>query len=534
MKYPIGIQTFEKIIDGGFVYVDKTDLVYKLATEGKIYFLARPRRFGKSLLVSTLKCYFEGKKEYFRGLKIDALEKDWNQHPVFHVDFNGYDFLDTDNLLDIVTGYVKGWERQWGRNPDTDALGDRFAYVLHQAHIKTGQPSVVLVDEYDKPLLDVLDTGARLNNDEKDVLLEEYNRNVLKGFYSVFKKADADLQFVLLTGVTKFSQITVFSGFNQPKDISMNPSYDSLCGITKEELDHYFAESIAQLAEKYGVTLEVIKKSLQRQYDGYHFSEAMTDVYNPFSMLNAFDSQTLADFWFRSGTPTYLIRLLNHTNENLNELTGKYYPPSQFVDYKADVEMPLPMIYQSGYLTIKDVKRRGITRTTYKLDFPNDEVKGGFLTIVANNYLKSRKEVSSWADDAVDALDAGDLDSFRDLLTAFLASIPYSARRHENETEKERYFQYTIYLLMRIVSCYTVYHEKETSQGRADCVVETDDYVYIFEFKLDRPASEALAQIDDKGYAHEYARDKRKVYKVACCFSSETGTVSDFETQQAN
>lgn len=533
MKYPIGIQTFEQIRNNGFVYVDKTDLIYRLVTEGKIYFLSRPRRFGKSLLISTLKSYFEGRKDLFKGLKIDSLEKEWKQYPVFDIDFNGYDFLNVDNLLNILTGYVNGWEAKWGKDPYNDALGDRFAYVLNQAHVKTGLPSVVLIDEYDKPLLDVLDTGATIKSEErKDALLEEYKRNVLKGFYSVFKKADADLKFVLLTGVTKFSQITVFSGFNQPKDISMDTRYDSLCGITKQELDDYFAEPIQQLSEKYNISVEQTKEELRKQYDGYHFSEAMTDIFNPFSILNAFDSLALSDFWFQSGTPSYLIRLLNHSHENLNEMTGKYYTTAQFIDYKADVEMPLPMIYQSGYLTIKDVRRKSITRASYKLDFPNNEVKNGFLTVVANNYLKPHEDVINWADETVDALDEGDLEKFKTLLTTFLSSIPYSARRHENEREQERYFQYTIYLLMRILSCFTVYYEKETSQGRADCVIETTDYVYIFEYKLDRPATEALAQIEEKGYAREYANDNRKVYKIACCFSSETGTVSEFEVRE--
>lgn len=340
------------------------------------------------------------------------------------------------------------------------------------------------------------------------------------------------MKFVLLTGVTKFSQITVFSGFNQPKDISMDTRYDSLCGITKQELDDYFAEPIQQLSEKYNISVEQTKEELRKQYDGYHFSEAMTDIFNPFSILNAFDSLALSDFWFQSGTPSYLIRLLNHSHENLNEMTGKYYTTAQFIDYKADVEMPLPMIYQSGYLTIKDVRRKSITRASYKLDFPNNEVKNGFLTVVANNYLKSHEDVINWADETVDALDEGDLEKFKTLLTTFLSSIPYSARRHENEREQERYFQYTIYLLMRILSCFTDYYEKETSQGRADCVIETTDYVYIFEYKLDRPATEALAQIEEKGYAREYANDNRKVYKIACCFSSETGTVSEFEVRE--
>lgn len=528
MKYPIGIQTFDQIRNEGFVYVDKTDLIYKLASEGKIYFLSRPRRFGKSLLVSTLKSYFEGKKELFRGLKIDGMETEWQQYPVFHIDFNGKNFTNAGELLLTITGYVETWESLWGKDPFHDTLGDRFAYVLHQAHEKTGRGCVVLVDEYDKPLLDVLDMPDTIAVNGVKRKIEDHNRELLKSFYSVFKLADADLRFVLLTGVTKFSQITVFSGFNQPNDISMSRDYEALCGITREELVSTFASSIHDMAVTLGYSDGQMTRLLRLHYDGYHFGPNLTDIYNPFSILNALSKQDLGSYWFQSGTPTYLIRLLNHTDENLNELTGKFYRPAQFVDYKADVGMPLPMIYQSGYLTIKMMHRRSNGNVTYKLDFPNMEVAEGFLTLVANSYLKSRQDSATWLNSTVDALETGDLSAFRDTLTEFLASIPYTARRHENERERERYFQYTVYLLMRMVSCYAVYHERETSQGRADCVVETDKYVYVFEYKLDRPATEAIAQIEAKGYAREYAGGVRKVYLIACCFSSKTGTVSDF------
>ena len=246
----------------------------------------------------------------------------------------------------------------------------------------------------------------------------------------------------------------------------------------------------------------------------------------PFSILNAFDKKRIADYWFATGTPTYLIRLLNHTNENLNDLTGKYYDPSQFIDYKADLEKPLPMIYQSGYLTIKDCD---LDMNTFLLDFPNDEVKKGFVTLVANNYLKTNTDTGSWARDMVGALKVGDLEQLRKLLTSFLADIPYSMRRKETERERERYFHYTFYLLMRIVSCYTVYTEKQQSEGRVDCIVETPNYIYIFEFKLDGTADEALQQIEDKGYARPYEADSRKLFKVGTVFSSETGTISEFK-----
>ena len=489
MKYPIGIQEFDKIINGGYVYVDKTALIYRLVTEGSIYFLSRPRRFGKSLLVSTLEAYFKGKKDLFKGLAIDELEKEWAEYPVFHIDFNGEDFTKPDVLEEVIEKFLSDQENIYGKNPNSRTTGDRFKDILKAAHEKTARRAVVLIDEYDKPLLDVLDTGMTIDIEGNRLLLEEHHRNILKGFYSVFKAADKDLQFVLLTGVTKFSQVSVFSGFNQPADISLDGRYEALCGITTEELHTYFKEPIKTLAQKYKYTEEEMKAFLKKQYDGYHFGENLIDIYNPFSVLNAFSAQKVDDYWFRSGTPTYLVRLLNHSQENMNELTNRYYTTQQFIDYKANVEMPLPMIYQSGYLTVKDCNLR---RNTYLLDFPNDEVKNGFISVLANDYLKPRKDVNNWTQDVIDALDEGNLEQFRKLLTSFLADIPYSMRRKEDERERERYFHYTFYLLMRMVSCYTVFTEKQQSEGRVDCIVETPEYIYIFEFKLDGTADEAL------------------------------------------
>ena len=530
MKYPIGIQDFNKIISEGYVYVDKTDLIYQLVKTGAIYFLSRPRRFGKSLLVSTLKCYFEGKKDLFKGLAIEKLETEWAEYPVFHIDFNSSNFTSPGKLDEIIEGIVSTWEKEYGRTQEFNDVGKRFAYVLEQAHKRHGRRCVVLIDEYDKPILDVLDTSYKIRIGEEERLLEDWNREVLKGFYSVFKAADQDLQFVLLTGVTKFSQVSVFSGFNQPADISMSSQYEALCGITQVELEHYFVEPIEELAKKYRTTPEGMKAHLKYQYDGYHFSNDLTDIYNPFSLLNAFSMKELRNYWFASGTPSYLIRLLSHTKEDLNELTGRYYRPEQFVDYKADVEQPLPMIYQSGYLTIKDYKPN---RGTFLLDFPNNEVKNGFVSLVAADYLKPHTEVNGWIQDVLDAMEAGDVEQLRKLFTSFLASIPYTMRSKKDEREKERYFHYTFYLIFRLISVYAVYTEKEQSQGRSDCIVETKDYVYIFEFKRDGTADEALAQIEAKGYARPYEADSRLIYKIGVNFSSETGTVEEWKVNEA-
>ena len=527
MKYPIGIQSFDKIINEGYVYVDKTDLIYRLVKSGTIYFLSRPRRFGKSLLISTLECYFQGRKELFRGLAIDKLETEWAEYPVFHIDFNEGDFTIGGTLEKKIEEYVADWEKVYGRSDTAQTIGRRFMYVLAQAHKRYGRRCVVLVDEYDKPILEVLDAGYKTRVDGEERLLEERHREILKAFYSIFKSADKDLQFVLLTGVTKFSQVSVFSGFNQPSDISMDEQYETLCGITQEELEHYFAEPIKALAVKYKVTEEGMLDMLKHRYDGYHFSGNLTDVYNPFSLLNAFAKKALRDYWFSSGTPTYLVRLLNHTQENLNELTGRYYRPEEFVDYKADVEKPLPMIYQSGYLTIKGYEP---VYERFLLDFPNNEVKNGFVSLIASDYLKSKENMGNWVIDVVESLKHGDLEQLRKLFTSFLASIPYSMRAKKDEAEKERFFHYTLYLIFRLISVYTVYTEKEQSQGRADCIVETDDYIYIFEFKRDGTADEALVQIEAKGYARPYEADPRTLYKIGVNFSSETGTVEDWKT----
>ena len=514
IKYPIGIQTFANIIEDHYVYVDKTDLVYKLVTEGKVYFLSRPRRFGKSLLLSTIKAYFQGKRQLFEGLAIEHLETEWNEYPIFHIDFNGKNFTEPDTLNNSILDFLDREERQYGITEKKRDNGERFIEIIKKANEKYGRKAVVLVDEYDKPLLDVMSTP-----------IEAKNREILKGFYSTFKLADEYLQFVMLTGVTKFSQISVFSGFNQPNDISMDPTFETICGITEDELNTYFTEPMQDMAEHMHITLEEVKQEIKRMYDGYHFSRNMTDIYNPFSLLSALRNGILEEFWFRTGTPTYLIKLMRHFNEDIDEIISRQYNASQFVDYRADEQRPLPMIYQSGYLTIKGYNAR---TNSFRLDFPNNEVKQGFVTMLANDYLRTKGDSASWIIEIVNALDIADLDRFHKLLTGFFASIPYSQRRRATEPEQERDFQYTFYLLLRMISCYFVFVEKETSEGRADCVIEAQDYIYIFEFKRDGTAAEAIKQINDKGYANEYAGDNRKLFKIGCNFSTETGTIDDW------
>lgn len=526
MKYPIGIQTFERIIKEGYTYVDKTEMVYSLAHGGSIYFLSRPRRFGKSLLISTLESYFLGKKELFKGLKIDELETEWKEYPVFHIDFNSDDITDPNILDKTINFYIESWEKNYGIERDESiGLGRRFAQVLEVAHEKTGRECVVLVDEYDKPLLDVMDSGLMTVVNGNKMTVEDKNRETLKAFYSTLKMADKDLKFVLLTGVTKFSQVSIFSGLNQPEDISMDERYAALCGITEEEIDKYFPESVAEMAKSKEMSYQKMRDELRAKYEGYHFSRGKVGVYNPFSLLNALKKETIDDYWFSTSTPTYLIRLLSHCDEDIDELAGQYYSKQQFYEYKADSETPLPIIYQSGYLTIKNYDTED---DMFLLDFPNGEVKRGFISLLAGKYFDQEKKLPSKITTLNKCLRSADLDRFRDVLTAFLASIPYTMR---DQKATERHFHYTFYLILRLMSTYLVYTEKCQSQGRVDCVIEAKDNIYIFEFKLDGTATEALQQIHDKGYAKEYTADGRHLYKVGCVFSSETGTVGDWKVE---
>lgn len=517
LKYPVGVQSFEKLRQENYTYVDKTQLVYNLAQKN-VCFLCRPRRFGKSLLISTLEAYFKGRRDLFEGLAIEQMETEWAEYPVFRIDFASGKFDNGARETEaIIRAKLTEFEAQYGASPCSETISVRLQYVFEQAHKQTGRRVVVLVDEYDKPLLDCMDTP-----------LEDEQRSMLKAFYSTFKACDDHLRFVLLTGVTKFSQISVFSGFNQPLDISMSKEFDTICGISEEELYNVFAEPIHEMAEQYHTTEEEMKQHLKRRYDGYHFSTKMTDVYNPFSIINAFSNMQVEDYWFRSGTPTYLIRLLGGHNVNIQQLLSRDYSSKYFIDYRADVQDPLAMLYQSGYLTIKECLWED---GTYLLDFPNNEVRSGFVSLVSQDYFRNRENNESWVIGINRMLREGRLDDVRDSMTAFFASIPYEAGKDLRALDFETHFQYTFYLILRVLSCYTTLIEKQNSHGRADIIVEAKKYIYIFEFKLDGSADEALQQIEDKGYAQPYATDPRPIYKVGVNFSSTTRTIAEWKAK---
>ena len=410
-KLPIGIQSFEDLRNNGYLYVDKTKLLYQVVTEGKTYFLSRPRRFGKSLLISTMEAYFLGKKELFSGLAMESLEKDWKEYPVLHLDLNARNYDSKEALIAILNQHLEKWEIIYGDEKKDRSPEERFSYLLGKIHSTTGLQAVVLIDEYDKPLLQTI------GNKE----LQDSYKNILKAFYGVLKSADAHLRFVFLTGVTKFGQVSVFSDLNQLKDISMDARYATICGITDEELRRDFQSELEALAANEGLGYEEVCQKMKRMYDGYHFRHNMEGVYNPFSVLNALDSAEFGSYWFATGTPTFLVELLKKTDYDLRNLEGIELPSNQFADYRADADYPIPVIYQSGYLTIKGYDKEF---RSYTLGFPNDEVKYGFLNFLVPYYTGvSSNENLFNIRHFVQELRTGNVDAFLTRLRAFFAGI---------------------------------------------------------------------------------------------------------------
>ena len=512
-KLPIGIQSFEFIRKQGYLYIDKTALIHQIATSGKAYFLSRPRRFGKSLLMSTLEAYFLGKKDLFAGLALESLETEWKKYPVLHLDLNAENYNSVDSLERILNEHLCFWENKYGDSAAETSLSLRFKGVIRRAAESTGLPTVVLIDEYDKPLLQTI------GNKE----LQDSYKNILKAFYGVLKSADAHLRFVFLTGVTKFGQVSVFSDLNQLKDISMDARYATICGITDEELRRNFQPELELLAANEDLDYEGVCQKMKRMYDGYHFRHNMEGVYNPFSVLNALDSAEFGSYWFATGTPTFLVELLKKTDYDLRNLEGVELPANQFADYRADADYPIPVIYQSGYLTIKGYDPRF---KTYTLGFPNEEVEYGFLNFLLPYYTEVPAEKGEFnIMRFVKELEAGDVDAFLIRLRAFFAGIPY-----ELNDKTERHYQAIFYLVFRLLGQY-IDVEERSAKGRADAVVETKDFVYVFEFKLDGSVDDALQQIDSKGYLIPYSVDHRRIMKIGVSFNSTERNIGDWKIE---
>lgn len=522
-KLPVGIQSFEDLRRNGYVYVDKTEYIRKLVETGKVYFLSRPRRFGKSLFISTLEAYFQGKKDLFRGLTIEPWEnrkgdKAWAEYPVIRFSLSGGQYQEPEGLKNTLRGVLGKMERRYGISSDPTDLSNRFRNLIEQLNEKTGRQVVVLVDEYDKPLLETM-----VVNEEQ----EERNRQLYKGFFSVLKDEDQYLKFVFFTGVTKFSKVSVFSDLNQLRDISLVDEYSGICGITEGELTDCFSQEIQSLASKMKVSPDECEKKLAFMYDGYRFSPEGTGVYNPFSLLNAFNDGRLRRYWFETGTPKFVIEKLELSNYTPEQFTdGVEADESSLMDYRAENANPLPLLYQSGYLTIRDYDEEfGL----YTLGFPNNEVQYGFLNSLVPSVLGRGETDSPYsAKKMVLALRRGDLDTFMGILESVFARIPYEEGKQHTYEQEWRNEVYLIFMLMgENARC-----EVHSAGGRVDCIVETKDYVYLFEFKLDKSADEALAQIEDKGYAAPYKADPRKVLKIGVNFQSEKRNIGEWKTAQ--
>lgn len=506
-KLPIGIQDFESLRKDGFLYVDKTRLIYKLVSEGRYYFLSRPRRFGKSLLISTLKAYFQGKKELFKGLAIEQMEKDWTEYPVLHLDLNTERYDSVEVLESRLNLFLSGAEALYGVNPNEKMFGQRFEGVIRRAYEKTGQRVVILVDEYDKPLLQVI------GNDE----LQDQYRGILKGFYGALKSMDGCIKFAILTGVTKFGKVSVFSDLNHLDDISMSLRYYDICGVTDEELLSCFRPSIEALAASQNQTVEESIETLRVRYDGYHFMENAKGVYNPFSLLNTLSKQRYGSYWFETGTPTYLVDLLQLHDYNLEMMSQVETDEETLNSVDANSTDPIPVIYQSGYLTIKDFDSEF---QMYTLGFPNKEVEEGFTRFLLPCYTSVRKGQTAFdIKNFVQDVRKGNTEQFLKRLCALFADTPYELIKN-----LENHYQNVLWLLFKLLG-FHVQAEYHTSEGRIDLVLQSPKFCYVMEFKLDGTAEEALAQIEDKHYILPFDTTGRQIIRIGMNFDSNTRNI---------
>ncbi|WP_455585622.1 ATP-binding protein [Bacteroides sp.] len=505
--YPIGIQNFESLRQDGYFYIDKTALIYQMVKTGRYYFLSRPRRFGKSLLISTLGAYFQGKKELFTGLAMESLEKDWIKYPILHLDLNIEKYDVPESLDNILEKSLTEWEKLYGAEPSERSFSLRFAGIIQRAREKTGQRVVILVDEYDKPMLQAI------GNEE----LQRQFRNTLKPFYGALKTMDGYIKFALLTGVTKFGKVSVFSDLNNLDDISMWNKYIEICGVSEREIHENLEAELHEFAEARGVTYEELCAELKACYDGYHFTHNSIGMYNPFSLLNAFKRKEFGSYWFETGTPTYLVKLLKKHNYDLERMAHEETDAQVLNSIDSESTNPIPVIYQSGYLTIKGYDERfGM----YRLGFPNREVEEGFIRFLLPYYTKISKVESPFEiQKFVREVESGDYDSFLHRLQCFFADTTYEVVR-----EQELHYENVLFIVFKLVGFYTQV-EYKTSNGRVDLVLKTDKFIYIMEFKLEGTAEEALQQINDKQYALPFEMDGRKLFKIGINFSAKTRNI---------
>ena len=530
-KLPIGVQSFKDLREKNFLYVDKTEYLFRLVNNGKVYFLSRPRRFGKSLFLSTFAAYFLGQKELFKGLYLEKAEEEqaefeqraaWEAYPVLYLDFNTGNYIESDELGMNLNGHLCKWEKLYGVEPSEQNFALRFAGVITRACQQTGKQVVILVDEYDKPLLQTMGVNETLN--------EQY-RNTLKAFYSVIKTCDQYIRFAFLTGVTKFSKISIFSDLNNLEDISLRNDYAGICGITEQELEQNFEPEIEALSIAEGLTRSKTLAALKKQYDGYLFAKAGVNVYNPFSLLSTFKAKDFGSYWFSTGTPTFLVNYLKEAHYFIPDLDGNVeLNESGLETYRAVSENALPILFQSGYLTIIGYIKEA---RLYKLGFPNDEVRYGFLENLLPAYSSlplgdTGKSVWQFVQD----IREGKVDSFMERMRSIIAGIPYDNFTEENMKLREQNYQTAVYLVFALMGQF-VQTEVHCSTGRIDCVVYTVDSIYLFEFKLtgNGSAEDALNQIKEKEYAAKYLTDGKKIVLIGSSFDEKTKTIKEWKVE---
>ncbi|MDE6696059.1 MAG: ATP-binding protein [Muribaculaceae bacterium] len=510
IKYAIGEQDFQALRKDGYLYIDKTHYIDKLLKhDGKYYFLARPRRFGKSLFLSALQYFFEGKRDLFKGLYIESINKDWQPHPVLRLDLNTGDYSELGKLESVLDITFRNWEKEYGLEVKDEELSQRFQHIIESVHEQTGMQVVILVDEYDKPLV------KNLNNDERF----EHYRLKLASVYSNFKSSAAHIRLVFLTGVSRFSKLSVFSDLNNLNDISFDDDFADICGVTEKELLENLQEGIENLAKEYEIEFTDALRELKENYDGYRFSRAGSEIYNPWSLLNCLSKKDIRNYWTFTGEPSIVVEALKRENSDLKEILNTRCNVNILAGLDLRSSNPLALLYQAGYLTIKDYDKR---KRIYTLGIPNKEVKEGLMDELLKSYVKIKKgNVESVVFKIIDCIEEGKPKDLLSELDSFLSGIPY-----EMKMEDENNFQNAIYILLTLIGAKAKV-EEHTSDGRIDLVIETSKYVYLLELKYDKSSKQAFAQIEDKQYARKFRKDHRTIFKIGANFSSETRSIED-------
>lgn len=513
-KYPIGIQTFSRIISEGMVYVDKTDLVWQLAHYGTFIFLSRPRRFGKSLLTSTLESYFQGKRELFEGLKIMEYEQEWEEYPVLRLDLssakNASDVAELRRKLLLI---LEPYQKIYGTSPTEVAPGEVLSGLILRAAEQTGKQVVVIIDEYDAPLLEML---------HEEAVLDDMRRG-MQELFQPLKANERYIKFCFITGITKFSQLSIFSTINNIINVTMDSDFAAICGITEQELTTVLRQDIERLASFNEMTYDEMHQALKQKYDGYHFTRLSKEIYNPFSLMKAFQQRELNNWWFESGTPSFLIHQLKQFDTDITSLDRLEVPSSAFDQPTENMVDALPLLYQSGYLTIKDYDREG---QIYTLSIPNQEVRSGYAEGLLPAYtgLSGSSVQTSFALKFWRALKKGDIEQAMQEMRSYMTAIPYVEgfkRKLADASSAEGFYEYTMYLIFSMLNVY-VHTQVKCAGGRVDMVVMLHDTIYVFEFKTNGSAEEALQQIESKGYAIPYESRGRHVVKIGVKFAKDT------------